>query len=572
MNEKLGAANEEVQSSNKELPGINEEMDTAREELQSANEDVTMLNEELKNRNLELVQINDDLVNIQNSVGIPMIILTNDLKIRRMTPAAAKFLNISPTDLGRPIGDISLFVDSPDLKELAAEVIQSATPIEREVRARSGRRWSLMIMPYKTSESRIDGAVLTCEDITDIKLNLEASNLFLKTANIMAQTLDLDKVLISLLKVINNLIPGSRAIVNLIDSEKGEMNAIAGVGSPVFLHKKFKLKHIMPAHGNMIYEKKIVLVDYESVEVTAKVNNFLRESNSRVVLYVPMVAHNKVMGVVAVDVPGERSEYSKREIELLTGIASQAAVAIENAGLYGLSEHIARVLQDALLSKPKDLPGVEFDYVYQSATEAARVGGDFFDVFEIDKTHIGIIVGDVAGKGVEAASFAARANFTVRAYAYEYDQPHQVLKKTNEVLTRSAENTSFVTLFFGVIDIVSGDLTYCNGGHPPALIASNTGEIKQLLTGSPIVGAFSDVEFKGGEDKLKKGDLLVLYTDGTIEAQRDDELFGLQRLIDIFKAPKSPKDMTRHIFSSITEFTGGELADDVAILALTLKD
>src|SRR5659263_429202 len=83
-------------------PGINEEMDTAREELQSANEDVTMLNEELKNRNLELVQINDDLVNIQNSVGIPMIILTNDLKIRRMTPAAAKFLNISPTDWGGP--------------------------------------------------------------------------------------------------------------------------------------------------------------------------------------------------------------------------------------------------------------------------------------------------------------------------------------------------------------------------------------------------------------------------------------------------------------------------------------
>ncbi|MBE3067185.1 MAG: SpoIIE family protein phosphatase [Chloroflexi bacterium] len=572
MNEKLGAANEEVQSSNKELPGINEEMDTAGEELQSANEDVTMLNEELKNRNLELVQINDDLVNIQNSVGIPMIILTNDLNIRRMTPAADKFLNISPTDVGRPIGDISLFIDSPNLKELATEVIQSVTPIEREVRTKSGHRWSLMIMPYKTSENRIVGAVITCEDTTDLKLNLEMSNLFLETANTMAETLDLDKVLVSLLKVINNVIPESRAIVNLIDSENGEMEAIAAVGSPVLLHKKLKLKDIMPAHGDMIYEKKIVLVDYESVDVTAKVKKFLRESNSRVVLYVPMVAHNKVIGVVAVDVPGERSEYSKREIELLTGIASQAAVAIENAGLYGSSKHIASVLQEALLSKPKDLPGVEFDYVYQSATEAARVGGDFYDVFEIDKNHIGIIIGDVAGKGVEAASFAARANFTVRAYAYEYDRPDLVLKKTNEVLTRTEDNTSFVTLFFGVIDIDSGALTYCNGGHPPALITSKTGEIKQLLTGSPIVGAFSDVEFKGGEDKLKKGDLLVLYTDGTIEAQRDDELFGLQRLIDIFKAPKSPRDMTQLIFSRITEFTGGELADDVAILALTLKD
>jgi len=565
VNEKLGATNEEVQSSN-------EEMETAEEELQSANEELTMLNEELQNRNLELVQINDDLVNIQNSVGIPMIILTNDLKIRRMTPAADKFLNISPTDVGRPIGDISLFIDSPNLKELATEVIRSVTPIEREVRARSGRRWSLMIMPYKTSENRIDGAVLTCEDITDLKLNLEMSNLFLESANIMAETLDLDKVLISLLKVINNVIPESRAIVNLIDSEKGEMEAIAAMGSPVLLHKKLKLKDIMPARGDMIYEKKIVLVDYESVDVTAKVKKFIRESNSRVVLYVPMVAHNKVIGVVAVDVPGERSEYSKREIELLTGIASQAAVAIENAGLYGSSKHIASVLQEALLSKPKDLPGVEFDYVYQSATEAARVGGDFYDVFEIDKNHIGIIIGDVAGKGVEAASFAARANFTVRAYAYEYDRPDLVLKKTNEVLTRTEDNTSFVTLFFGVIDIDSGALTYCNGGHPPALIASRTGEIKQLLTGSPIVGAFSDVEFKGGEDTLKKGDLLVLYTDGTIEAQKEDELFGLQRLIDIFKAPKSPKDMTQHIFSRITEFTGGELADDVAILALTLKD
>src|SRR5262245_62742182 len=110
-NEELRSANEEIQSSNEELQSINEELETAKEELQSTNEELTTVNEELQNRNDELTQLNNDLNNLLSSVSIPIIMLGNDLRIRRFTPLAEKVMNLIPTDTGRPITDIK-----PNLK------------------------------------------------------------------------------------------------------------------------------------------------------------------------------------------------------------------------------------------------------------------------------------------------------------------------------------------------------------------------------------------------------------------------------------------------------------------------
>jgi PAS domain S-box-containing protein len=168
-NEELQSASEEAQSSNEELQSINEELETSKEELESSNEELITLNEELNNRNAELGRLNSDLVNLLGSVQMPILILDSQFRIRRFTPAAEKLLKLIPTDVGRPIGDLKLNLDCPDLERLIAEVIDTVSVREIETRDGAGRWYSLRIRPYKTLENKIDGAVVMLVDIDTLK-------------------------------------------------------------------------------------------------------------------------------------------------------------------------------------------------------------------------------------------------------------------------------------------------------------------------------------------------------------------------------------------------------------------
>ena len=171
-NEELKSANEEILSSNEELQSTNEELETAKEELQSTNEELTTLNEELQNRNLELSIANNDLLNLLASVNIPMLMLGNDLRIRHFTPPAEKMFNLIPTDVGRPISDLKPNLMVQNLEQSALEAIDTVSFKESEVQDNLGRWYSMRIRPYKTSENKLDGAVITWIDITVLKTSL----------------------------------------------------------------------------------------------------------------------------------------------------------------------------------------------------------------------------------------------------------------------------------------------------------------------------------------------------------------------------------------------------------------
>ncbi len=168
-NEELRSANEEIMSSNEELQSTNEELETAKEELQSTNEELTTLNDELESRNMELEQVNNDLHNLLASVNIPIIMVGGDLRIRRFTAAAEKLLNLIPSDAGRPLTDINLRVEVPDVAKLVGEVIDSLQTRELDVKDRTGHWWSVRVRPYKTTDNKIDGAVLALLDVDLIK-------------------------------------------------------------------------------------------------------------------------------------------------------------------------------------------------------------------------------------------------------------------------------------------------------------------------------------------------------------------------------------------------------------------
>ena len=176
-NEELQSANEEAQSANEELQSVNEELETSKEEIQSSNEELATVNDELQHRNMELSRLNNDLVNLLGNINMAIIMLGPDLRVRRFTPMAERSFNLIATDIGRPILDVRLTFDIPDLETILDEVIGSVSAVEREVQDRAGAWYSLRVRPYRTLENQIDGAVIVLIDIDAIKKLEEALQL-----------------------------------------------------------------------------------------------------------------------------------------------------------------------------------------------------------------------------------------------------------------------------------------------------------------------------------------------------------------------------------------------------------
>jgi two-component system CheB/CheR fusion protein len=179
--EEFKAAHEEVLSANEELQSTNEELETAKEELQSTNEELTTLNEEMQNRNAELGSANNDLLNLLGHVDIPVVMVSNDLRIRRFTPPAQKLLNLLPGDIGRRLGEIRPNLEVEDLETLAREAISRATSLQREVRTKDGGWQVLNVRPYKTWDNRIEGAVISLQDVDALKRSLDQTREYADT-------------------------------------------------------------------------------------------------------------------------------------------------------------------------------------------------------------------------------------------------------------------------------------------------------------------------------------------------------------------------------------------------------
>jgi two-component system CheB/CheR fusion protein len=171
-NEESAAMNEELQSANQELQSTNEELDTAREELQATNEELHTINEELHTRNDQLSGANGDLINLLAAVNLAIVIVGADLRIRRFTPMAERYFSLVAGDVGRSITNFNLAVRCPDLVAMIRHTIDTVEVQEKEIQDDQGGWYSLRIRPYKDVDNRIDGAVLTLFDITEMRRSL----------------------------------------------------------------------------------------------------------------------------------------------------------------------------------------------------------------------------------------------------------------------------------------------------------------------------------------------------------------------------------------------------------------
>lgn len=167
-NEELQSANEEIQSGNEELQSTNEELQTSKEELESANEELNTVNEEIQHRNQQLAQLSNDLINILHSATIPIVMLGEDLHIRRFTPEAERVFGFSNHDVGKALTHLSLNIEVPQLERWMLDVMRDISMRQEQVRALDGRPYKLRITPYRTLENKIDGVVITLLDISDL--------------------------------------------------------------------------------------------------------------------------------------------------------------------------------------------------------------------------------------------------------------------------------------------------------------------------------------------------------------------------------------------------------------------
>lgn len=296
----------------------------------------------------------------------------------------------------------------------------------------------------------------------------------------------------------------------------------------------------------------------------------MKQLGIRSALVIPLIVGDQVPGVLKFSNHSSGRSISPAVVDFAKKLATIISLAFGNASLYAQKREIADTLQSALLDLPEEIEGLAFKCLYRSATEDAKVGGDFYDLFEIESGKIGILIGDVSGKGLEAAGVTSLIKNTARAYAFDGHSPGSVLTKLNLLVGKACGASMFVTLFFGLFDRKKGELVYSNAGHPPPFQFSDTTGASPLDPTSPAIGVFDEFPFAEEQRAFGPGETLFLYTDGIIEARRNKVLFGEERLLRFLaQAGLSSDHLPQSVFDHVLDYTQGILSDDVAMLAIT---
>jgi len=286
----------------------------------------------------------------------------------------------------------------------------------------------------------------------------------------------------------------------------------------------------------------------------------------------------KRIGVLYLDSREKGQFLSNSTRTALETLATEAAVAIENARLYKETIEKAAMEQEMRIAAEIQqalLPDGDHNGPFYQAAAATipcrSIGGDFFDYLDLPDGLFGFALGDVAGKGPPAALLSAMMQGIFAAQATQTEGPAVSVGRVNLALFRRGIESRFVTLFYGILR-PDGRLTYCNGGHNPPIVASRAGRIRRLETGGPIVGLFEFATYDEETVTLEPGDCVITFTDGVSEAlNAEEEEFGDARILECLRghADCTPHDLLQRLFGRVREFTAGApQSDDVTALVV----
>ena len=284
----------------------------------------------------------------------------------------------------------------------------------------------------------------------------------------------------------------------------------------------------------------------------------------------PVASGSRVLGVLVGGRLDTSPTFTDDERRAIADLADRAAQALDNARLYSEQRFIADTLQQSLIPPaPPDIPGYDLALAYRPAGDGTQVGGDFYDVFEIDGSWL-LVVGDVCGKGSEAAAVMAMSRYAVRTAALRGTRPSELLATLNESLVRGSPGGRFATAALARLEVSRGRLTVCVAGHPPPFVLRADGSVETLGEPGSLLGVFPDPTLLDVATSLRAGDAIVLYTDGITDARVGEQQFGVDRLRDTLAsaASGSPDDIVERVMDTVVAFTSDDLSDDIALVVV----
>ncbi len=327
------------------------------------------------------------------------------------------------------------------------------------------------------------------------------------------------------------------------------------------------------ADGKAIFLPQVPADQVEKMMAPGEQRELARELGLDSVIVVPLVARGRTLGALALVRDGSSPPFDEDDLSLAGILAARGGLAVDNARLYADRDHVAETLRRSLL--PPELPKVEWLETgarYVPASDGTQVGGDFYDVFTTDDRHWMAVIGDIVGKGAEAAAMMGLARYTIRTAAMNESRPSRILDTLNQAILRQTDDQRFCTSCCARL-LRNGHgtrVTISCGGHPLPLVLHTDGSTEPVGVPGTIVGVFDDAGFSDQVVDLQDGDALVLYTDGVTDERRDDEAFGDDRLRSAL-APlggMSAQAIADGVVDAVLAFGTGSQRDDMALLVM----
>lgn len=290
---------------------------------------------------------------------------------------------------------------------------------------------------------------------------------------------------------------------------------------------------------------------------------------------VPLLLRRGALGALKLGFAAPR-DFGPEDCELLLALGLQVAQALDRARLYERVSEIAHVLQQGLLPRRlPSMPHMELAVRYRPLGDAAEVGGDFYDVFEAGEGEWALALGDVSGKGTEAAVLNGMARNMIRAITLRERDPVTILASLNAAILQHGDGERFCTVVLATLR-PDGDgwaLTLASAGHPPPLVLRTDGGIEAVPVRGDLLGLFGDVNHERAEVRLAPGDAIVFHTDGITEARRGEELFGDERLRAAVQQARGvdAEALADRIESVVQDFARGVPRDDEAVVVLRVS-
>lgn len=395
----------------------------------------------------------------------------------------------------------------------------------------------------------------------------------------VSSSLDLDEVLDTIFDSIKELIDYSAAVIYVIDARSGEVDEFKTRG---YLPESISENFVATGSGIIgwvIRNGRGEIVD--DVKADARYVKVRAETRSEVAAPITR-ADGRVIGVINLESDSVNG-YDARDLELLTMFASLAASAIDHTLLYRQVIRQRRVESELELARkvveglmPRAFPLIKDFDIYGTTIPFREVGGDYLDFIDSISERLVVLVADVSGKGLAAALIMVAFRAFFRATVINELAMRVVMGRVNRLVHDTTDGERFITCFYGLIDPENKRLLYISAGHNPPMLLRDDGTVSLLTQGGLPLGIFETSRYSESVLEFRSGDILVLYTDGVVEARdHADEEFGLKRLEETVRdssagrAHEIVKAITKAVASYSSEVGGPE--DDLTVSVIKVK-